>query len=183
MIAKWKDNTDVFYISTDFGNNLMKYYNKRGQEKNKPEAICEYNKFMGGIDQKDQMMAYYPCERKTLRWYKKIGIHIIYMLLMNSYFLFKKYEKPRCSLYDYRLAILENLLPEKTVPNKLEKQHVTSVPTKNPQTGAAKKHAYRRCTLCNKNKIRKETVYHCQACPGKPALCIEPCFAEFHKNM
>ena len=62
--------------------------------------------FMGGVDKKDQMMSYYPCERKTLRWYKKIGIHIIYMLLMNSYFLYKNFQQPKVSLYDYRLQIL-----------------------------------------------------------------------------
>lgn len=33
MIAKWKDNRDVFYISTEFGNNLMTYYNERGKKK------------------------------------------------------------------------------------------------------------------------------------------------------
>lgn len=57
MIAKWKDKRDIFYISTEFGNNLKKYYNRRQEEKEKPEAICEYNKFMGGIDKKDQMLS------------------------------------------------------------------------------------------------------------------------------
>ena len=41
MIGKWKDNREVFYISTEFRNNLMKYYNRRNQEKDKPEAICK----------------------------------------------------------------------------------------------------------------------------------------------
>lgn len=185
MIAKWKDNREVFYISTEFGNNLMKYYNKRQEEKEKPEAICKYNNYMGGVDKKDQMMAYYPCERKTLRWYKKIGIHVIYMLVMNSYFLYKKFEQPRVSLYDYRLQILEYLLPEKITKNPVEKRRTPSnhVPEKNLQTGEKKKHAHRRCTYCHKNKIRRETVYHCPACPGKPALCFEPCFAQHHKNI
>lgn len=67
MITKWKDNREVFYISTEFNNNLVKYFNRRRQEKEKPEAIIKYNSFMGGIDRKDQMMSYYPCERKSLR--------------------------------------------------------------------------------------------------------------------
>lgn len=89
MIAKWKDKRDVFYISTEFGNNLKTYFNRRQQEIKKPEAILNYNRFMSGIDRKDQMMSYYPCERKTLRWYKKLGIHIIYMCLINSFFYIK----------------------------------------------------------------------------------------------
>lgn len=85
------------------------------------------------------------------------------------------------SLYDYRLEVLEKLLPEKGTPN-IDKKLVSHVPTKNPQTGHGKKHAHRRCTVCHKSKIRKETVFHCPACPGTPALCLEPCFSEFHKN-
>uniref|UniRef100_A0A2H1WKI8 SFRICE_040132 n=1 Tax=Spodoptera frugiperda TaxID=7108 RepID=A0A2H1WKI8_SPOFR len=38
----------------------------------KPEIIANYNKYMGGIDHQDQMLAYYSCERKCLRWYKKL---------------------------------------------------------------------------------------------------------------
>lgn len=185
MIAKWKDNRDVLYISTEFRNNLITYFNKRQQEKEKPEAICKYNSFMAGIDKKDQMMSYYPCERKSLRWYKKIGIHILYMLLINSFFLYKKYERPRISLYDYRLEVLEHLLPESTNVNphdKRQNKSLNHVPKKNTPSGVGKKHAHRRCTVCNKNKIRKETVYYCPDCPGMPALCFEPCFLNFHKN-
>lgn len=186
MIAKWRDNRDVMYISTEFRDNLIKYFNKRHQEKEKPEAIYNYNRFMGGIDKKDQMMSYYPFERKTLRWYKKIGIHIIYMLLMNSYFLYKKYVRAKMSLYDYRLEVLEYLLPESANRNPIVNRKIIStdhVPKKNPPTGNEKKHAHRRCTECNKNKIRKETVYHCPVCPKLPALCLEPCFLIFHKKL
>ncbi|KAG5878693.1 hypothetical protein JTB14_029760 [Gonioctena quinquepunctata] len=86
MIAKWKDKRDVFYISTEYRNNFVNYFNKRQQEVKKPEAVIQYNNCMGRIDRKDQMMAYYPCERKTMRWYKKLSIHIIYMSLINSFF-------------------------------------------------------------------------------------------------
>lgn len=182
MLAKWKDKRDVFYISTEFRNNLIKYFNRRQQEKTKPEAILKYNTFMGGIDRKDQFMAYYPCERKTLRWYKKIGIHIIYMCLINSFFLYKKFVRPRISLYDFRLEVLEHLLPEKADPNIERRMPTAHIQMKNVPSGNNRKHAHRRCTICHQNKIRKETVYHCPSCPGKPALCFEPCFSIFHKN-
>ncbi|KAJ8910822.1 hypothetical protein NQ315_004682, partial [Exocentrus adspersus] len=90
------------------------------QEVKKPKAVVEYNNFMGGIDRKDQMMAYYPCERKTMRLYKKLGIHIIYMSLINSFFIYKKFMLER--------QVLEKLLPETEGPsiekNQMPAKHV-----------------------------------------------------------
>lgn len=71
MIGKWRDKRDVLYISTEFQNDMTEYENKRGQMKNKPLPILKYNENMSGIDRQDQIMSYYPCDRKTLRWYKK----------------------------------------------------------------------------------------------------------------
>lgn len=182
MIAKWRDKRDVFYISTEFTNNLKNFLNKRQQEISKPEAIIQYNRFMGGIDKKDQMMSYYPCERKTLRWYKKIGIHILYMCLINSFFMYKKYVRPKISLYDYRLEVLEKLLPEKEGPCVERPMAALHFAKKNTESEKGKTVARRRCIVCYKNSIRKETTYHCPACPEKPALCTEPCFSEYHRN-
>jgi len=43
---------------------------------------------VSGIDRQDQMMSYYPAERKTLRWYKKIAIHFLQICLLNSHIYF-----------------------------------------------------------------------------------------------
>lgn len=40
---------------------------------------------MSGIDRLDQMSAYYSFERKTPRWYKEIDLHLIHLLLINSF--------------------------------------------------------------------------------------------------
>ncbi|KAK9716803.1 Transposase IS4 [Popillia japonica] len=92
MIGKWRDKRDVAYISTKFHNEMVTYQNRRQQDREKPHAIYIYNKYMGGIDTKDQLMSYYPWDRKTLRW---------------------KYTNSKISLYNYRLEILEYLLPPK----------------------------------------------------------------------
>lgn len=54
---------------------MIIFKNRNGKEQMKPEAIWNYNRFMSGIDRQDQMNSYYPFTRKTIRWYKKIGIH------------------------------------------------------------------------------------------------------------
>jgi len=76
-IMKWQDRREVLAISL---NNLVEVTNRRGEQKLKPMAISTYNKYLSGIDRKDQMLPYYPCERKTIRWYKKIGIHFFQLL-------------------------------------------------------------------------------------------------------
>ncbi|XP_015375053.1 PREDICTED: piggyBac transposable element-derived protein 4-like [Diuraphis noxia] len=92
VIGKRRDKREVAYISTEFKNNLVVSTNTRGHNQTKPEPIVNYSKFMSGIDRQDQMQSYYPCIRKTIRWYKKIGIHIEQMLLMNSFYLYNKYK-------------------------------------------------------------------------------------------
>ena len=35
----------------------------------KPEAVCQYNKYMSGVDRSDQMLSYYPTIRRTIKWF------------------------------------------------------------------------------------------------------------------
>jgi hypothetical protein len=102
LVGKWKDKRDVIYISTEFKNNLILAKNKKDHEKLKPEPIANYNKFMSGFDRQDQMNSYYPFLRKTIRWYKKIGIHVIQILLLNSYNLNNQSQVgSKMTLYDF----------------------------------------------------------------------------------
>ncbi|KAJ8927090.1 hypothetical protein NQ314_020485 [Rhamnusium bicolor] len=75
MIGKWKDKRDVLYISNEYQNDMVEYVDKRNRTKEKPVPIFHYNKHMGGVDRQNQLNSYYPCERKCIRWYKKLGIH------------------------------------------------------------------------------------------------------------
>ena len=106
---KWKDKRDVLTISTEFPHSMMDIEIIRNIIK-KPISFLKYNEHMSGIDRQDQMTSYYPFERKTLKWYKKVGIHCIHLLLINSYFLYNKYAK-KTSLYEFRLSVIESLLP------------------------------------------------------------------------
>lgn len=83
-IGKWKDKREVMYITTLYDDEVLITTNRRGVEKQKPLAIIEYNKYMSGIDQQDQLLAYYPCERKTIRWYKNLFVHVMQLLGQNA---------------------------------------------------------------------------------------------------
>ncbi|KAL4149291.1 hypothetical protein QTP88_003271 [Uroleucon formosanum] len=108
-IVKWKDKQDVLMISSEFPHSMCEVNTIR-EIKEKPISVVRYNKNMSGIDRQDKMTSYYPFESKSLRWYKKIGFHFLYLLLINSYFLYNKQVK-KISLYEYRLSIIQDLLP------------------------------------------------------------------------
>jgi hypothetical protein len=166
---------------------MVEVHNKYGQSKLKPLPISEYNKFMSGIDQQDQIMSYYPCERKTLRWYKKIAIHFLQIALLNSFLLYCKNVK-KISYYDFRISVINSLissnkdtisdtirlpyslLPQKHLPIKVDKNR------KN-------RYICKRCRICAAKGKRTETIYYCNKCEDQPGLCLELCFEEYHSKM
>ena len=48
-----------------------------------------YNRFMGGVDKADQMLEPYSYDKKSLAWFKKLGMHFIDRMCLNSYILYK----------------------------------------------------------------------------------------------
>lgn len=182
MVGKWRDKREVSFITTQFSNEMVQYTDKRGQKRQKPSPIVQYNKYMGGVDRQDQLMSYYPCERKSIRWYKKLGLHIVQMLLLNAYLLFKKHTKSKISIYDFRISIIDSLVPE-TPPVSIASREKEHVPKKN-EVGKKGRPVSRRCVWCTTHyKRRRDTTFHCPACPSKPFICINICFAEYHKNL
>lgn len=185
MIGKWKDKREVAYISTEFKNNVVLSANKNGKKQVKPEPIENINRFMCDTDNRDEMQSYYPFSMNTIRWYKKIGIHVIQMLLMNSFYLYNQYHVgPKITLYDYRLSILSELLPILPKPRTFISSAASKTyhfPEKY-EVGKNGRTARKRCHLCYSNGIRRDTSYFCPNCPKQPSLCLEPCFKIFHPN-
>ena len=158
----------------------MKYKKKQSGAIKKPKAIINYNKYMSCIDQQDQMLSYYASERKTLRWYKKLIIYLFSMLILNSYFLYRRYTKNNIPYYNFRLAIISSLLAEKLdittlKPARVDQDHT---PEKLPKVDG--KQQRKRCRVCYCKNIIKNSMYNCPGCPGNPALCLSASFVEFH---
>jgi len=122
-VFKWKDKRDVLGISTEWTADMVDTQNKRGDKKKKPLPIIKYNDYMSGVDRQDQLLSYYPCERKTLRWYKKVGIHILQQLLLNSYLLYCQNER-KIPFYNFRLNIIRSLLKKMIKLVNLEKNNM-----------------------------------------------------------
>ena len=59
----------------------------------RPQAIADYNSFMGGVDVSDQMIGYYNCLRPTRRYWKTLFFHFIDIAAINARILRSKYRE------------------------------------------------------------------------------------------
>jgi hypothetical protein len=56
----------------------------------KPDCIREYNKYMGGVDQMDQLLQYYEYPHWSHKWYVPLYHRVREVALVNGYILYKK---------------------------------------------------------------------------------------------
>lgn len=170
------------YLSTEFENVDVTISNKRNEERVKPLPIVKYNAFMKGVDRSDQVQAYYPLERKTLRWYKKMFIHVLQMCVVNAHYLFNETyvldKKRKMGLFEFQESIKDALLPDlPNPPRPLARpvgQTVTKIAKLKPNSNRT---AQKKCRMC-----KKSTQYECLACPEHPGLCVVGCFDNYHRR-
>lgn len=182
-VGKWRDKRTVLYISTEFANEMAISHNRFGQPRQKPLAIIHYNAEMSGVDRHDQLMAYYPAEHKSLRWYKKVFVHILQMGLINAFRLYRKSNPAaKRSLYDFRVDLVNALLPPKVrlqqrpVQRNPNRHVVSKIPMLPNKTRVSRK----RCKQCRSEGRETRTIYFCAQCDGEPGLCALACFDKWH---
>lgn len=184
IVTKWHDKREILFISSEHTSNYQGTTSRRVRTvKYKPAVQIKYNKYMRAIDRHDQMLSYYCCEHKTLRWYKKVIIHIIQICLVNGFLLYNaRNNDNQTSFYKFRMYIMEELLP---MPNRSELSRPLSdgkihLPANLPKKGDGNT-LRKRCRVCYfKTKKRVSVLFGCPDCPGFPGLCLNNCFREFH---
>ena len=130
------------------------------------------------------MHSYHLGLRKTIRWYKKAGVHIFEIYMTSSFYLYvKNTTKPQFSgMKEFKKAIVKSLIG-------LPKQSRNLRPQANfhylcPIPGTEKKVTpTRACKQCSTKERRRESRYQCVKCPDQPPLCIDPCFQLYHKQI
>lgn len=78
-VLKWHDKRDVLMISTCHGDGMSNVTTKRGDVM-KPNAIIDYNEAKKGIDISDQLASFHSPLRKSLTWYKKIAVDLLFQV-------------------------------------------------------------------------------------------------------
>ena len=49
----------------------------------KPAMICEYSKFMEGVDKCDQYLIYYSTGQKSIKWWKRVFLRFFELAIVN----------------------------------------------------------------------------------------------------
>ena len=183
VVCKWKDKRDVLCISNAHVPSLVATQNRHGAAKVKPNIVRDYNLHMSGIDRSDQMLSYYSGLRKTIRWYKKIGVHMLEKMVNNAFYLSRLHNPNSVKhIIQMRMMAIEWFIGNTPAPlapaPTAAIHHLKSFPPTEK-----KKHPQRICKVCYEKKVRKDTRYFCAKCEQHPALCIEPCFLEYHVRL
>ena len=209
LCLKWFDKQQVTLISTIHqAVELQVKTNFVGQPVIKPHLIHDYNLKMGGVDHSDNFLSHYQT-LKSIKWYRKLILHLINMAILNAYILNRKYGRQKLSHSGYREYIANYLITTSlgTATCLKKKQPVDIDNTQSrlcgqhfpvklpPVSGSKRKSPARKCTVCNFTKQQlahynkmdlelpiKYSSYGCTVCQSL-TLCITPCFKIFHSHL
>lgn len=201
-IVRWADRKIVHMISSYAGLE-PKDTAKRWDGKNKtyinverPNAVAVYNKYMGGVDMCDRMVAHYPHKTKNKKFYLRIFFHFMNVALVNSWILYKQKTKNSMSFLQFKSEIANSLLEN-------NKRTVTagrpSISPPHPPQPLKKRARYdcddairtdgvghypqflpnkANCLRCRYIDCAKKTSYMCKKC-NVPVCAV--CMENFHK--
>lgn len=110
-VLRWQYTKPVHTVPTYAGAHpdIVKRYDRKVKERidvTRPFAIQEYNKFMGGVDMMDRMIAHYPHGFKNKKWYLRVYFHMLNMAIVNSWLLYKKDVDNIFPLLNFKASII-----------------------------------------------------------------------------
>ena len=191
--GKWKDKRDVHFLSTLHRDETETISRKsRGGDTehiSKPKIVTDYNRHMNGAD---QLMVYYACGRRTLKWYKRVFWRLVEHVVINAYVLFKQVTKPslrqwtqkkfRMELaYQLTAALVANRIgqgrtsPANPLLTRLKGKHFAYYHEKRARCVVC---AYKRQTTNSKKRKDTKTKNYCPKCDVH--VCHGQCFERYH---
>ncbi|XP_046671180.1 piggyBac transposable element-derived protein 3-like [Homalodisca vitripennis] len=164
----------------------MQSNGKGDREVTCPEAVAEYNKYMGGVDRFDQHMASYNIAQKSTRWWMKLFYFFFESATVNSFILYSKDRKDAASKPLSHLTFRSKLVNQltgtftsrKKVGNTSGKSRARkrNSPFRKPTVEnslrltnvedhlAQKIDTYRRCAHCSTKAKEKRNNMICSGC-------------------
>uniref|UniRef100_A0A1I8H753 Protein kinase domain-containing protein n=1 Tax=Macrostomum lignano TaxID=282301 RepID=A0A1I8H753_9PLAT len=126
------------------------------------------------LEQEEDEISYHP-NRKTQKWFQKLGFHIILLLVRNAWIVYQNAGGTKSFLCYLEVAIRDSI--EQSGPGRRcvsvrvgrAPAAAGHIPSKSGQV-AGQNRPRRRCRQCQKKK-----VYVCSQCPGVPSLCLLLC--------
>lgn len=127
IATKWHDNRAVTMLSTFAGaypTCTIERWDKKTKEMvdvQCPSSVRSYNSNMGGVDLMDSLIALYRTKIRSKKWYLCIYFHLMDMLCVNAWLLYRRdpkaYGQPKreeLSLRLFKTSVAEVLCKEGT---------------------------------------------------------------------
>lgn len=180
---RWKDNNVVTVMSNEYGLEPMKSAKRySAQEKKKvlipqPDAVHQYNRYMGGVDQLDGNVSAYRIAIRGKKWYMPIILWYIDVCVNNAYQLLRVHNKSY-DMLGFRRNLSTTLLRKYGTPrilpgpSKSVVRVVANAVKENNGHFVIPNQQRRRCAYC-KNKTTKI----CKKCN---VPLHDKCFETFH---
>ena len=203
-IVQWRDKRLITILSTVHSDSPIPTERRNrlasgGREVvEKPEAVVEYNKFMGGVDHGDQLLSYYGFPHRTLKWWRRAFFFLFDAAIVNSYIMYTMaVTGRRLSHEQFRISLAKQLLASPTAgPQEVTVQRGHIHQPHQPLARLTERHfpaqleksgsgaqLQRNCVVCSnkKGRGRKTTTFKCKQCDLP--MCVVPCFELYHTKV
>lgn len=195
LVVKWADKKDIVVLTTKYNAGMVEktktYFGNKTQFYNKPLHIERYNEKMGSVDLADQLLEPYATDRKSVAWFKKIGIHMLFRMTLNAHITYKNFTGDNIPLLEFITSLIKEILVEHNMGaaalalcfSKGRKRMRTEESQPTGETHHFVKwetKKKKRCRVCYPK--RKETRYYCTGCEGQPGLCSMEHFNTWHSK-
>ncbi|WAR15686.1 PGBD4-like protein [Mya arenaria] len=151
---KYNDSNIVYILTTSYT-----CENVTHKQKIRPKCVVMYDKFMGGVDRSDQMVANFRLDLKVLKWWKKVFFHILGLTVLNSYIKYKGNVRNPMTHKQFRERLVEELVELGNIcntipaplPGRPKSQPLDRLTARNhfPRKLAGINPSARRCIVCN----------------------------------
>lgn len=111
LAVRFNDKKEIYFLSTIHWAHMVNTgrWDRQGNQVRKLQVVHDYNRYMGGADRNDEMIANYISVRKSTKWTKKVAFHFIEEAVLNAYLLNKKAGN-RKSYLKFKLDAISALL-------------------------------------------------------------------------
>ena len=126
-------------------NQFRRYLAILGEEKNvtllQPMCVCDYNKYMGGVDKMDWMVSKYRIKIESKKWYFTMFTNLIDMAVVNAHVLYEMVNG-KISLLEFRRILTRTDLSTSSIsdPKLCGRPHFRQLPTKHAPNNIRKSH-------------------------------------------
>ncbi|CAD1471630.1 unnamed protein product, partial [Heterotrigona itama] len=148
---------------------FMRTVTERRKNIEKPQIFIDYTAVMNS-ERTDKFLMSYPCDQRLPGWSTKLAIHVFHIIMHNSYILFDHCYPDVLNPEEFREKMIEAWL--KIIPSFSSKSSFLTfdlqtnrvhVPRMNERLKERK-----RCVVCNREQIKKQSRFFCPDCPHKP---------------